>query len=60
MAVALAWRDRPGASAIAEEWPPFTNWSGSEGSYPKPAQWAASIELLQRPYGMEPGEQVSD
>ena len=45
---------------IAAEWPGCTAWSAPEGSYPKPLQWGDSIELLQRPYGMEPDEQASD
>lgn len=45
---------------IDSEWPPCTNWSGPEGSYPKNVVWAGTFEVLQRPYGMEPGEQESD
>ena len=55
------WLEHLKASlSIAAEWPGCTTWSGPEGSYPKPLQWGASIERLQRPYGMEPDEQVSD
>ena len=43
---------------IDSEWPPCTNWSGPEGRYPTPPQWAGSFEVLQRPSGMQPGEQV--
>ena len=45
---------------IDSEWPPCTNWTGPEGRYPTPPQWAGSFETLQRPSGMEPGEQVGD
>ena len=45
---------------IDSEWPPCTNWSGPEGRYPKTPQWAGSFEVLQRPSGMQPGEQVGD
>ena len=45
---------------IASEWPPCTTWSGPEGTYPKPVQWADSFEFLQKPYGMAPGDVVSD
>ncbi len=45
---------------IDSEWPPCTNWTGPEGRYPTPPQWAGSFETLQRVSGMEPGEQVSD
>ena len=45
---------------IAAEWPPCTTWSGPEGSYAKTVQWASSLESLQEPDGMEPGEEVSD
>ena len=45
---------------IDSEWPPCTNWSGPEGRYPTPPQWAGSFEVLQRPSGMQPGEQVGD
>ncbi len=45
---------------IASQWPPCTNWSGPEGSYPKSVVWAGTFEVLQRPYGMGPGELESD
>ena len=45
---------------IESEWPPCTNWSGPEGSYSKPVQWTGSFQVLQKPYGMGPGEEVSD
>ena len=45
---------------IESEWPPCTNWSGPSGSYSKPALWAGSFQLLQKPDGMEPGEVVRD
>ena len=45
---------------IASEWPPCTNWTGPEGTYPETPQWAGSFEVLQRPSGMEPGDQVTD
>ena len=38
---------------IASEWPPCTNWTGPEGTYPKPVQWASSFETLQRTDGLE-------
>ena len=46
--------------SIASEWPPCTTWSGPEGNYPGGVQWASSFEFLQKPYGMEPGSEVSD
>jgi len=46
--------------SIASEWPPCTTWSGPEGDYPGGVQWASSFEFLQKPYGMEPGSEVSD
>ncbi len=45
---------------IASEWPPCTNWSGPSGTYAKPVLWGGSFQVLQKPYGMEPGEEVSD
>ena len=45
---------------IESEWPPCTNWTGPEGRYPTPPQWAGSFETLQRPSGMDAGEQVRD
>ena len=45
---------------IASEHPPCTNWSGPTGSYAKTVQWASSFEVLQRPSGMEPGEELSN
>ena len=45
---------------VASEWPPCTTWSGPEGSYAKPVLWGGSFQVLQQPYGMEPGEEVSD
>ena len=45
---------------IASEWPPCTNWTGPEGRYAKPVQWAGSFEVLQKPYGMQPDEEVGD
>ena len=45
---------------IASEWPPCTNWTGPEGRYVQPVQWAGSFEVLQRPYGMEPGQLPPD
>ena len=45
---------------IESEWPPCTTWSGPEGSYSKPVQWTGSFEVLQKPYGMEAGDEVSD
>ena len=45
---------------IASEWPPCTNWTGPEGRYAKPVQWAGRFEVLQRPNGMVPGEEASD
>ena len=45
---------------IDSEWPPCTNWTGPEGRYAKPVQWAGSFEVLQRPSGMQPGEEVAD
>ena len=46
--------------AIASEWPPCTNWSGVQGGYPKTVQWANSFEFVQKPYGLEPDEEVRD
>ena len=37
---------------IESEWPPCTNWSGPEGSYAKPVEWAGSFQVLQKPYGI--------
>ena len=45
---------------IASEWPPCTNWSGPTGSYPKNVQSSSSLQVLQMPHGMEPGQEVSD
>ena len=45
---------------IDSEWPPCTTWTGPEGRYPTPPQWAGSFETLQRPSGVAPGEQVGD
>ena len=46
---------------IASEWPPCTTWSGPTGRYEEPVQqWTGSFEVLQQPYGMEAGEEVSD
>ena len=45
---------------IESQWPPCTNWSGPEGSYSQPVQWTGSFQVLQKPYGMGPGEEVSD
>ena len=45
---------------IASEWPPCTNWSDPAGTYAKPVLWGGSFQVLQQPYGMEPGEEVSD
>jgi len=45
---------------IDSEWPPCTNWTGLEGRYAKPVQWAGSFEVLQRPSGMQPGEEVAN
>ena len=45
---------------IASEWPPCTNWSGPSGSYSKHVSWAGSYEVLQKPSGMAPGEEVRD
>ena len=45
---------------IESEWPPCTNWSGPEGSYAKPVLWGGSFQVLQKPYGMGPGEEVSE
>ena len=45
---------------IASEDPPCTNWSGPTGSYAKTVQWASSFEVLQKPSGMEPGEELSN
>ena len=44
---------------IESEWPPCTSWSGPEGSYAKPVLWGGSFQVLQKPYGMGPGEEVS-
>ena len=45
---------------IDSEWPPCTNWTGPDGRYQENPQWAGSFEVLQRPSGMQPGEEVSD
>ncbi len=45
---------------IKSEWPPCTNWSGPSGSYSKPVLWGGSCQVLQKPYGMEAGEEVRD
>ena len=45
---------------IESEWPPCTSWTGPEGTYAKPVQWSGSFQVLQKPYGMGPGEEVSD
>ena len=46
---------------IGSEWPPCTNWSGPTGRYGELVQqWTGSFEVLQQPYGMEAGEEVSD
>ena len=46
--------------SIASEAPPCTDWSGPLGNYAKPVQWANSFQVLQKPDGMEPDEEVSD
>ena len=43
---------------IEAEWPPCTNWTGL-GQYPGPVQWAGSFETIQRPGGMQPGEEAA-
>ena len=45
---------------VESEWPPCTTWSGPEGSYAKPVLWGGSFQVLQKPYGLGPGEEVSD
>ena len=45
---------------VESQWPPCTSWSGPEGSYSKPVQWTGSFQVLKKPYGMGPGEEVSD
>ena len=42
---------------IEAEWPPCTSWTGL-GQYPEPVQWAGSFETIQRPSGMQPGEEA--
>ena len=42
--------------SIDSEWPPCTNWSVSTGIQ---YRWGDSLEVLQEPYGMEPGEETS-
>ena len=42
---------------IESEWPPCTSWSGPEGSYAKQVLWGGSFQVLQKPYGMEAGEE---
>ena len=46
--------------SIASEAPLCTSWSGPLGNYAKPVQWANSFRVLQKPYGMDPDEEVSD
>lgn len=45
---------------IAAEAPPCTSWSGPLDNYAKPVQWANSFQVLQKPDGMEPGEEMGD
>ena len=45
---------------IKAEWPPCTNWSELSQSCPKPVLSGGSFQVLQKPYGMESGEEVSD
>ena len=46
--------------SIASEAPPCTSWSGLLGNYAKPVQSANSFQLLKKPDGMAPGEELSD
>ena len=65
---AVAARNGPGRrreyltvhSSIASEWPPCTTWSGADGSNAKTVQWSSSLEVLQKPDGMELDQEVSD
>ena len=45
---------------IASEWPPCTTWKWPGGKYPEIVLWASSVEVLQKPYGMAPDDEVSD
>ena len=40
--------------------PPCSTWSGPDVTYPKTVQWGGSFEVLQRPYGMGPGDEARD
>ena len=43
---------------IEAQWPPCTSWTGLD-QYPGPVQWAGSFETIQRPSGMQPGEEAA-
>ena len=45
---------------VSSEAPPCTSWSGPEVVYPKTVQWGGSYQVLQRPYGMRPGDEARD
>ena len=48
--------------SIESEWLPCTNWDWSvhQGIYAVPVLWANNLQVLQKPYGMEPDEVVRD
>lgn len=43
---------------IPSKWPPCTKLRGPEGRDAQPLQWKGSFEVVQKPAGIEPGEEV--
>ena len=40
--------------------PPCSSWTAPVGSYAQPVQWSSSFQVVEKPDGMEPGEQVGN
>ena len=44
---------------IESEWPPCTNWT-ADPETPASAMWTGTLRVLQKPYGMAPGDEMGE